>query len=341
MNRSKGLRILDEDPRRPLPLSLPPAERSRFALRVSVLDACNLRCTYCAPGALSQPMRSTQWLTAAEHAMLAPHFAAVGVDKVRFTGGEPLLRPDLVDVVVAWRAALPGAELALTTNGTQLVEQAAALHAAGISSVTVHLDTLRRDRYPSLMGTRGSPEQALEGVAVAVRLFAEVKLNVVLQRGKNDDELADFLAWSKRTGVQVRFIELMRTGSANNVVDDVFMSGAEAVRRLSARPVGRRHPSDPAALFVADNVADGVVFGVIASDTAPFCGACNRLRLTADGRLRGCLYESGGVGLGVALRDDRVGDVAGLVFAGVAGKRSFHPSTAEERAPFSMADVGG
>ncbi len=223
----------------------------------------------------------------------------------------------------------------MTTNGTRLLEQATSLRAAGIDRATVHLDTLRRDRQEALMG-KGSPEQVQEGIAVARRTFDEVKLNVVVQRGRNDDELAGFLRWSARTGVQVRFIELMRTGSANDVVDDVFMAGREVVQRLGPRP--RREASDPAALFERD----GVIFGVIASDTESFCSTCDRLRLTADGRLRGCLYESGGVPLGEALRCGASrDDVAALFSAGVNGKRSFHPSTTETRVPFSMADVGG
>lgn len=326
-----GLPIVDQ----PRGVHLP--RRSSFALRVSVLDACNLRCTYCAPGTVTTPVPKTRWLSAAEHAALAPHFAAVGVRKVRFTGGEPLLRDDLADVVAAWRQALPGAELAVTTNATRLLEQAAMLRDAGIDRVTVHLDTLRRERYEALMG-RGSPAQVLEAVAVAHRIFDEVKLNVVVQRGKNDDELEDFLQWSKKTGVQVRFIELMRTGSADAVVDDVFMPGREVIDRLGATPVPRRHVSDPAALFVRDDV----VFGLIASDTEPFCGDCDRLRLTADGRLRGCLYESGGVPLGRALRDGAdVATIRALVEDKVAAKRSFHPLTQSERVPFSMADIGG
>lgn len=329
-----GLPIVGQDvvtAGRPVP------RRRSYALRVSVLDACNLRCTYCAPGAVTTPMQQARWLTSTEHTALAPAFAAAGVRKVRFTGGEPLLRPDLDDVIGGWRAALPDAELALTTNGTRLLERATSLRAAGVDRVTVHLDTLRRDRYEALMG-KGSPEQVQEGIAVALRTFDEVKLNVVVQRGQNDDELADFLQWSKRTGVQVRFIELMRTGSADAVVDDVFMAGREVIARLGATAVPRRHESDPAALYTVD----GVVFGLIASDTEPFCSACDRLRLTADGRLRGCLYESGGVPLGLALREGAdASRLRDLIEGGIASKGSFHPLTTAARVPFSMADIGG
>jgi GTP 3',8-cyclase len=141
-----GLPIVDQ----PRGVHLP--RRASYALRVSVLDACNLRCTYCAPGTVTSPTPKTQWLSAAEHAALAPHFAAIGVRKVRFTGGEPLLRDDLGDVVAAWRKALPDAELAVTTNATRLIEQASMLRTAGIDRVTVHLDTLHRERYEALMG---------------------------------------------------------------------------------------------------------------------------------------------------------------------------------------------
>lgn len=323
---------------------VPLPAREAYALRVSVLDACNLRCTYCAPGSLSAPMSSSHWLTPAEHARLAPHFAAAQVKKVRFTGGEPLLRKELVEVVAAWRGALPDAVLALTTNATRLVLRVDALAGAGLDRVTVHLDTLREDRYGPLMGTASSVAHVLAAVDVARARFAEVKCNVVVQRGKNDDELADFLRWSRATGVQVRFIELMRTGSADDVVDDAFFAGRDVVARLSARGVPRQQPSDPAALYTASVDGGDVVFGVIASDTEPFCGACDRLRLTADGRLRGCLYESGGLALGTALRTGVDDDaLRALVQGGVRGKRSFHPlsTTPRDRARFSMADVGG
>lgn len=316
----------------------PQPRRTSYALRVSVLDACNLACGYCAPGTVSAPTKKLGLLTPEEHTALAPLLRDAGVRKVRFTGGEPLLRAELVDIVAAWRHAMPSAELALTTNGTNLLSCADALRRAGLDRVTVHLDTLRRDRYASLMGL-GSPEQVLEGVAVARRTFDEVKLNVVVQRGRNDDEIEDFLALSARTGVEVRFIEIMSTGSADAFARDAFVSGREVVERAGGGPLPRRDEADPAALFTS---AGGVRFGVIASDSEPFCAACDRLRLTADGRLRGCLYEGGGAPLGGALRRGAAaGEIAALIETAVAGKRSFHPLTDAERVPFSMADVGG
>lgn len=311
--------------------------RSSYALRVSVLDACNLRCGYCAPGTVGAPLARARWLSAAAHARLAPHFLALGVRKVRFTGGEPLLRDNLVDVVAAWRRALPTAELAMTTNATRLIERGAALRAAGLDRVTVHLDTLREDRYERLMG-KGSVRAISDAVAFAQRTFEQVKLNVVVQRGENDDELADFLAWSRATGVQVRFIEIMQTGSAADVAQARFVPGRAIVAALGARSVPRAHESDPAALYEKD----GAVFGVIASDTEPFCGACDRLRLTANGRLRRCLYESGGVDVGAAVASGIDDDaLRALLVRAIDEKRSFHPLTQATRTPFSMADVGG
>ncbi len=314
--------------------------REAYALRVSVLDACNLRCGYCAPGAVQAPMHAGRWLNADEHAVVAAGFAALPLRKVRFTGGEPTLRADLVDIVTAWRRAQPRAELALTTNGVNLAEDAADLVAAGLKRVTVHLDTLRPERHAALMGGGDVHlTRTMDGIARTQALGVAVKLNVVVQRGKNDDELRDFLAFAKRTGVMVRFIELMRTGSANDVVDDRLVIGADVVAAVGATRASREHVADPAARFVSD---DGVAFGVIASDSEPFCDACDRLRLTADGRLRGCLYESGGVDVGGAVRAGCSSDhISQLIETAVRQKRSLHPSVPGAHLPFSMAEIGG
>ncbi len=321
----------------------PVGRLSSYSLRVSLLEQCQLRCGYCMPGAVNPYTDKSRWLTPSDYERLAAIFAQRGVDKVRFTGGEPLLRDDVADVVRAFRRGLPGADLALTTNGQRLDRHLGALRDAGLHRLTVHVDTLRADRYPRLMGP-GRPDDVLALVVAAARAFAEVKLNVVVQRGLNDDELLDFLALSTRIGVQVRFIELMDTGSAPAHVQRTFLSGRDIVERIGAeRPVSaiaRRRPSDPASLYRCAD--DGTVFGLIASDTQPFCEHCDRLRLTADGRLRGCLYEPGGAPLGVALRDG-LDDarLLAVVDAGLLDKRSWHPSQAVTRPAFSMADVGG
>jgi cyclic pyranopterin phosphate synthase len=183
----------------------------------------------------------------------------------------------------------------------------------------------------------------LDGISEARARLREVKVNVVVQKGRNDDELTEFLDWSRTRGVEVRFIELMNTGSAVEYTRSAFISGKEIVARISrtdpVEPLPRRARSDPAALF---RTKSGVVFGLIASDTEPFCGDCNRLRLTPDGRLRGCLYQNGGVALGAAMRagaDD--GELKRLLSLGIGSKRSHHPSTSMERLPFSMSESGG
>lgn len=315
---------------------------SHYSLRLSLLEQCNLSCQYCMPGAVVSPTEKRKWLRAADYALLLPLFVERGVTKVRLTGGEPLIRDDVEDIVAAMANAAPNIDIALTTNGTALATRAASLREAGLRRVTIHLDSLRPKRVQELMG-KDELDAILAGIDAAKREFEAVKINVVVQKGKNDDEIEDFLAFSQARGVEVRFIELMNTGSARGYVDDVFMTGAEIVQSVRSlagvSAIDRRHPSDPAALFRTDA---GVTFGVIASDTEPFCGACDRLRLTADGRLRGCLYEAGGVPLGAALKADAdARAIAALMDAALDDKRSYHPLVAPKRVPFSMADIGG
>lgn len=314
-----------------------------YSLRVSLLEQCQLACGYCVPGAVNPYTDKSRWLRPRDYERLAAAFRTRGVDKVRFTGGEPLLRDDVADVVAAFRAGLVGGDLALTTNGQRLGRHLDGLVSAGLDRVTVHVDTLRDERYPKLMGP-GRPGDVIELAREAATRLGEVKLNVVVQRGLNDDELHDFLALSRDTGLEVRFIELMDTGSAPAHVQRTFLSGREILQRLrEARPidaVARRRPSDPASLYRCAD--DGTVFGLIASDTQPFCEHCDRLRLTADGRLRGCLYAPGGTPLGAALNsgaDDE--QLLALIDGGLDDKRSWHPNFAVARPAFSMADVGG
>lgn len=315
-----------------------------YALRISLLEQCNLACRYCLPGEVNAYTDTGSWMTAAEHARLAPLFARRGIQKVRFTGGEPLLRRDVTDVVRAWSAALPGAAFAMTTNGLHLGPQVDALVDAGLTRLNVHLDSLRDERLTTLMGKAASVGTVIDACARALSAGLSLKLNVVAQRGQNEDEFDAFLALSRRTGIEVRFIELMDTGSAAERVAQTFMSGADVIDTIrKTRPVTalpRRHKSDPASLFRCDD--DGTVFGLIASDTRPFCQHCDRLRLSAEGRLRGCLYAPGGAPLGALVRqgasDEQLLDA---VDEGLDAKRSWHPNEVISRPAFSMADVGG
>ncbi|MBK7859812.1 MAG: radical SAM protein [Archangiaceae bacterium] len=309
-----------------------------WTLRLNLLEQCQYRCGYCRPQALRAATPNSAWLTPAEYARLGVLFHAAGVEKVRLTGGEPLLRDDVEEIVRALKRGCPSFTVALTTNGQRLGARLEGLARAGLDRATVHVDSLRAERYRALMGD-GDVAEVLAGLEAAHALLGRAKLNVVVQRGGNEDELLDFLAYSRVTGVEVRFIELMNTGSARDYVREAFVPGAEILERAGAvARVPRRSPSDPAALY---RTADGLVFGLIASDTQPFCAHCNRLRLMPDGRLAGCLYQGAAAPLGAALRAGATdAELAAIVAAAVRGKRSFHPST-ERRAAFSMSEAGG
>ena len=327
-----------------LPLREPFGRLASYRLRVSLLEQCQFRCLYCLPGAVNPYTPRADWLSVEEHARLAPFFAQRGAHQIRFTGGEPLLRDDVADIIAAWRAGAPEASLALTTNAQRLGKWFQPLKDAGLERLTIHIDSLDPTTYARLMGEGAHPNDIIELAKAAKDYFGEVKLNVVAQKGENDHEFPRFIELSSALGVQVRFIELMNTGSAGDYVKRTFMTGKEIRETLGQRgpvvPLGRAHQSDPAALYRDE--ATGVTFGVIASDSEPFCGDCNRLRLTAQGRLRGCLYEAGGVPLGPMVRANaRDAVIEATLDSALGEKRSHHPLAAPHRAPFSMADVGG
>ncbi|HWF86308.1 MAG TPA: GTP 3',8-cyclase MoaA [Vicinamibacterales bacterium] len=271
-------------------------------LRLSVTDRCNLRCEYC------MPEKDYVWLPRAdllhfgETRALVDVFIALGVDKVRLTGGEPLLRRELPRLV-GMLAERPGlADIALTTNGILLPAQADALEAAGLHRVTVSLDTLRRDRFSRL--TRVDALDAVHaGIASATRVFGRLKIDTVVMRGVNDDELVDLIEYGKTVNAEVRFIEYMDVGGATRWSPDRVVSRREILATLSAyygsaEPAGQRS-SAPADRFI---LPDGTSFGIIASSTAPFCANCDRSRLTADGMWYLCLYAAHGIDLRGALR---------------------------------------
>ena len=242
-------------------------------------------------------------LTFEELGALASVFASLGVDKVRFTGGEPLQRSDLPELVriVAREARL--ADLALTTNGVDLGKHAADLRAAGLGRITVSLDTLDRDRFVAIAG-RDARDKVLAGLdAARLAGFSPIKIDTVVLRGKNDDELGDLVSFARDRGAEIRFIEYMDVGGATRWSEETVVTRAEILAAVArahgeVEPVGERG-SDPAERF---RLRDGTLFGVIASTTAPFCGACDRARLTADGVLYQCLYARSGLDLRAPLR---------------------------------------
>lgn len=283
--------------------------RPLSSLRVSVTDRCNLRCAYCMPEMDYVWLDHREILTFEEIAELAGIFTGLGVEKIRLTGGEPLLRRDLDRLIRLLAQDQRLRDLALTTNGALLARDARALFDAGLDRVTVSLDTLRPERFRSL--TRSDRHAAvLEGIAAARDAgFRNLKLNTVVIRGFNDDELADLIEFGRRAEAEVRFIEYMDVGGATRWSIDQVVPRAEILEALTRRygpiqPVedGAPRPGSvqaPAAEFV---LADGARFGIISSTTQPFCRTCDRARLTPDGMFLLCLYALQGADLKSLLR---------------------------------------
>jgi cyclic pyranopterin phosphate synthase len=274
------------------------------SLRVSVTDRCNMRCSYCMPEAEYVWLPRDQILTFEEIARLVGVFAGLGATKVRLTGGEPLLRHDLPSLVRMIAGEPRVRDLALTTNGVLLAKHAPALRAAGLRRVTVSLDTLRPDRMERFArSARHADVLAGIGAAQAVG-FERLKLNSVVLRGFNDDELADLIEFARAREAEVRFIEYMDVGGATHWSLDRVVSQREILDRLGHRygaitPITGDDPRAPAERFA---LPDGTTFGIIASTTAPFCQACDRSRLTADGQWLLCLYAERGLDLRAPLR---------------------------------------
>jgi cyclic pyranopterin phosphate synthase len=271
-------------------------------LRLSVTDRCNLRCAYCMPEKDYVWLPREDMLRFEEISALVDVFIALGVDKLRLTGGEPLLRRNLA-VLVHMLAAKPGlTDLALTTNGVLLAEHARGLRTSGLGRVTVSLDSLRADRFRDL--TRfDSLGAVLEGIGVAARVFGRLKIDSVIIRGVNDDELPDLIEYGRSANAEVRFIEYMDVGGATRWSPGDVVSRREMLETLKAR-YGAIEPVVESSSAPADRftLPDGTVFGIISSTTDPFCGSCDRSRLTADGLWYLCLYAAHGVDLRAALR---------------------------------------
>jgi cyclic pyranopterin phosphate synthase len=267
-------------------------------LRVSVTDRCNLRCGYCMPEEEYVWLPREDILHFGEMAALIDIFLDLGVDKVRLTGGEPLLRRDLPRLVRMLAAKPRIRDLAITTNGVLLAEHAPALKAAGLHRVTVSLDTLDPQRFTRLTN-RSTHAQVLEGIASVPRAgFTSTKLDTVVMRGVNDDELAALIEFGKGVPAEVRFIEYMDVGGATRWSLDQVVGRQEMLERLERR-YGRIDSVVETSTAPADRfrLPDGTTFGIISSTTAPFCADCDRSRLTADGLWYLCLYATRGIDL--------------------------------------------
>jgi cyclic pyranopterin phosphate synthase len=287
-------------------------------LRLSVTDRCNLRCEYCMPEAEYQWLPREDVLHFEEISALVDVFIRLGVDRLRLTGGEPLLRRDM-PALVRMLAGKPGLhDLAMTTNGVLLADQIDALAAAGLRRLTVSLDTLHADRFKAL--TRFDElAHVHEGIAAARRVLGrDLKIDTVVIKGVNDDELVDLIEYGKSAEAEVRFIEYMDVGGATRWSPDRVVSRQEMLAQLAAR-YGKIAPIVEETSAPADRyrLPDGPTFGIISSTTAPFCQSCDRSRLTADGMWYLCLYATQGVDLRAPLRAGAsADDLASLVKAG-------------------------
>ena len=271
-------------------------------LRLSVTDRCNLRCSYCMPEQDYVWLPREDILHFEEIERLVDVFTGLGVSKVRLTGGEPLLRRDLPDLIARLAARPAIRDLAMTTNGVLLAQHARALREAGLHRLTVSLDTLQPDRFRTL--TRyDSLDRVRDGIETASPLFGGLKLDTVVIRGVNDDELVALLEYGKAQRAEVRFIEYMDVGGATHWSLDHVLSRAAMLEQLAAH-YGPIVPVDEDSPAPADRyrLPDGTVFGIISSTTEPFCRTCDRSRLTADGMWYTCLYATKGTDVRAALR---------------------------------------
>jgi cyclic pyranopterin phosphate synthase len=300
------------------------------SLRLSVTDRCNLRCSYCMPEQDYVWLPREDVLTLEEMANLTGYFTDLGVDRVRLTGGEPLLRRGLPGLIRLLRQNRWVTDIALTTNGILLADQAEELYEAGLHRITVSLDTLRPERFHQL--TRHDEfARVMEGIRSVARVgFRGLKLDTVAIRGFNDDELVDLIEFAKQVQAEVRFIEYMDVGGANEWSQQQVFSRAAMLTLLSAHygaiePLPERGAA-PAQRFL---LPDGTIFGIVPSTTTPFCAACDRSRVTADGMWYRCLYATTGTDLRKSLRAGASADeMRALIRDGWEGRRD---RGAEER----------
>ncbi|HEU5463730.1 MAG TPA: GTP 3',8-cyclase MoaA [Candidatus Binatia bacterium] len=291
-------------------------------LRISVTDRCNFRCTYCMPLDEYEWIDKKEILTFEEIARLARLFVGLGVNKIRLTGGEPLVRQDL-PLLIEKLSALPGLEdLCLTTNGALLAERVNALKRAGLKRVNVSVDTLDPEKFRRIT-KRGDLNKVLDGIAAAQRAGLEpIKLNAVVERGVNDEDILPLVQFAREHGLGIRFIEYMDVGNANDWTSAKLVPKKEIIERINSRyPLrerGRQYGSAPAVDYeFIDGRGD---IGVIASVTEPFCGSCTRMRLTADGKIVTCLFSQIGHDIKARLRagssDEEIAEFIAAIWRG-------------------------
>jgi cyclic pyranopterin phosphate synthase len=324
-------------------------------LRISVTDRCNFRCPYCMPADVFGPghafLRERELMTAPEFSILVRAFRALGVEKVRLTGGEPLLRPDVAELVRILKTELTVPDVALTTNGWMLEKLAPALHAAGLNRVNVSVDSIDDATAGKLNGLGFKVARVLRGIDTAAALGLPVKINCVLQRGVNDGELLTLCEYFRARGHTLRFIEFMDVGNTNHWTRDRVVPAREIVERISARwplePVGPAYRGEVAARYRYHDGRGEI--GLISSVTEPFCRDCHRARLSADGKLFTCLFASLGWDVLAAVRSGVTGAALEAFIARIwqgrldrySDERSELLATGAPRAKIEMSYIGG
>jgi cyclic pyranopterin phosphate synthase len=311
-------------------------------LRISVMDRCNFRCPYCMPRETFHEqyrfLGSQERLSFAEIVRLARLFVQLGVRKLRLTGGEPLLRANLPDLIGDLTAIAGVEDVALTTNAVLLARYAAELKAAGLHRITVSLDSLDPQVFARMSGGFGGVEQVLEGIEQARRAeLTPIKINAVVQRGVNDHTVLELLERFRGTGVIVRFIEYMDVGNRNHWRSELVVPSRELAQRIAARwPLTALEPTYRGEVAKRYAYADGAgELGFISSVSQPFCGDCSRARLSSDGMLYSCLFATHGSSLRDALRGGAGDEVLLEQIRGIWLKRSDRYS--EQRAQLSAS----
>ncbi|MBS1257889.1 MAG: GTP 3',8-cyclase [Candidatus Scalindua arabica] len=279
-------------------------------LRVSVTDLCNLRCVYCMPAGGSVLSSKEEILSLEEILKLIKHGVSLGVNKIRITGGEPLVRKGITSLIRRISEISGINDIALTTNGVYLKEYAAVLKKSGLSRLNISLDTMREDRFAEI--TRGGNiADVFDGVEAVLKAgFRGTKMNAVIMRGDNDDEIHDFVKYIMERDIELRFIELMASGWKDMVDEDRFMPTSEIMERVlevgELVPDKQRVGGGPATIYRIKGALGSI--GFISAVSKPFCKTCNRLRLTSDGKLRSCLLSGGDVDIKSILRSSNLGE---------------------------------
>ncbi len=306
-------------------------------LRVSITDRCNLRCAYCMPEEGVEHMPHEELLSYEELYTVIEEFVKLGVKKLRITGGEPLVRKDVVNFIEKVASLRQLNDIAMTTNGIGLVDLAEPLKKAGLHRVNVSLDTLNPERYKYI--TRGGDlNKVLKGILIAKEVGLKVKINCVVNKGINDDEVERFIQLTDRWGVDVRFIELMPIGQNVKYAQEHFYSNELIIKQFpDLIPVIAEDPSSPARYYQLKG-AKGKV-GLISPLSCNFCAYCNRLRLTPDGKLKPCLHSDIEIDLKNALRNNQ--DILPLILQSYEIKPEKHLLDEHKMIVRQMSQIGG